>query len=55
MERRRRNLPKPHARQQTELVDAIAERIRLLGGVSVAIAHDLATAFLRRLRTGTHR
>ena len=31
-----------HASQQTELVDAIAERIQLLGGVSVAMAHDVA-------------
>jgi starvation-inducible DNA-binding protein len=31
-----------HASQQTALVDAIAERIQLLGGVSVAMAHDVA-------------
>jgi starvation-inducible DNA-binding protein len=31
-----------HAEGQNELVDAIAERIQLLGGVSVAIAADVA-------------
>ena len=31
-----------HYERQTELVDAIAERIQLLGGVSVAMAHDVA-------------
>src|SRR3954470_2865309 len=31
-----------HAGEQTELVDTIAERIQLLGGVSVAMAHDVA-------------
>src|SRR5881409_1044210 len=31
-----------HASEQNELVDAIAERIQLLGGVSVAMAHDVA-------------
>src|SRR3989440_3766494 len=31
-----------HYEQQNELVDAIAERIQLLGGVSVAMAHDVA-------------
>ncbi len=31
-----------HADEQTELVDAIAERIQLLGGISVAMAHDVA-------------
>ncbi len=31
-----------HYEQQIELVDAIAERIQLLGGVSVAMAHDVA-------------
>jgi len=31
-----------HADEQTELVDAIAERIQLLGGVSIAMAHDVA-------------
>ncbi len=31
-----------HYREQTELVDTIAERIQLLGGVSLAMAHDIA-------------
>ena len=31
-----------HAEEQTKLVDEIAERIQLLGGVSVAMAHDVA-------------
>src|SRR5690349_9931498 len=31
-----------HYEQQVNLVDAIAERIQLLGGVSVAMAHDIA-------------
>ena len=31
-----------HHQQQSELVDAIAERIQLLGGVSIAMAHDVA-------------
>jgi starvation-inducible DNA-binding protein len=31
-----------HYEQQNELVDAIAERIQLLGGVSIAMAHDVA-------------
>jgi starvation-inducible DNA-binding protein len=31
-----------HAEEQTTLVDEIAERIQLLGGVSVAMAHDVA-------------
>lgn len=31
-----------HADEQTRLVDEIAERIQLLGGVSVAMAHDVA-------------
>jgi starvation-inducible DNA-binding protein len=35
-----------HATEQNELVDAIAERIQLLGGVSVAIAHDVAETTL---------
>lgn len=32
-----------HYQAQTELVDAIAERIQLLGGVSVAMAPDVAS------------
>jgi starvation-inducible DNA-binding protein len=35
-----------HAGEQSELVDAIAERIQLLGGVSVAMAHDVAETTL---------
>src|SRR6266481_4829343 len=31
-----------HFGEQAELVDAIAERIQLLGGVSIAMAHDVA-------------
>ena len=35
-----------HFDQQNELVDEIAERIQLLGGVSVAMAHDVAETTL---------
>jgi starvation-inducible DNA-binding protein len=35
-----------HYEQQNELVDAIAERIQVLGGVSVAMAHDVAESTL---------
>jgi starvation-inducible DNA-binding protein len=35
-----------HYEEQNELVDAIAERIRLLGGVSIAMAHDVADVSL---------
>lgn len=31
-----------HYDEQNEMVDAIAERIQLLGGVSIAMAHDVA-------------
>ena len=31
-----------HYAEQAELVDAIAERIQLLGGISLAMAHDVA-------------
>src|SRR3954471_2096222 len=31
-----------HAGEQTELIDLIAERIMALGGVSIAMAHDVA-------------
>src|SRR5262249_58374879 len=31
-----------HYDEQSTLIDAIAERIQLLGGVSVAMAHDVA-------------
>jgi starvation-inducible DNA-binding protein len=35
-----------HAGEQNELVDSIAERIQLLGGVSLAMAHDVAETTL---------
>jgi starvation-inducible DNA-binding protein len=35
-----------HYTQQTELIDAIAERIQLLGGVSLAMAPDVAETTL---------
>jgi starvation-inducible DNA-binding protein len=35
-----------HASEQSELVDSIAERIQLLGGVSLAMAHDVAETTL---------
>ena len=35
-----------HYEQQNEAVDAIAERIQLLGGVSIAMAHDVAETTL---------
>jgi starvation-inducible DNA-binding protein len=35
-----------HASEQNELVDSIAERIQLLGGVSIAMAHDVAETTL---------
>jgi starvation-inducible DNA-binding protein len=31
-----------HAGEQNELVDTVAERIQLLGGISIAMAHDVA-------------
>src|ERR1700751_5468633 len=31
-----------HFNEQVEVVDSIAERIQLLGGVSIAMAHDVA-------------
>lgn len=31
-----------HYKEQSELVDTIAERIQLLGGISIAMAHDVA-------------
>jgi starvation-inducible DNA-binding protein len=33
-----------HYNEQVELVDALAERIMSLGGVSIAMAHDVAEA-----------
>jgi len=35
-----------HYEEQNELVDKIAERIQLLGGISVAMAHDVAETTL---------
>jgi starvation-inducible DNA-binding protein len=35
-----------HYTEQTELIDAIAERIQLLGGISLAMAHDVAETTL---------
>jgi len=35
-----------HYEQQSELTDAIAERIQLLGGVGIAMAHDVAETTL---------
>jgi starvation-inducible DNA-binding protein len=35
-----------HAEEQSELVDQVAERIQLLGGVSIAMAHDVAETTL---------
>jgi starvation-inducible DNA-binding protein len=35
-----------HAAEQGELVDSIAERIQLLGGISIATAHDVAETTL---------
>jgi starvation-inducible DNA-binding protein len=35
-----------HYGEQNELVDAIAERIQLLGGISIAMAHDVAETSL---------
>lgn len=35
-----------HHEEQSELVDAIAERIQLLGGISIAMAHDVAETTL---------
>ena len=31
-----------HAKEQTELIDDLAERIQVLGGVAIAMAHDVA-------------
>src|SRR5262249_41436938 len=31
-----------HYEEQAELVDALAERIQMLGGISIAMAHDVA-------------
>src|SRR5271156_1384397 len=42
-----------HFGEQSELVDAIAERIQLLGGVSIAMSHDVGeTPIFPRPRRG---
>jgi starvation-inducible DNA-binding protein len=42
-----------HAEEQNELVDKIAERIQLLGGISIAMAHDVVeTTLLPRIPRG---
>jgi starvation-inducible DNA-binding protein len=42
-----------HSKEQSELVDMLAERIQLLGGVSVAMAHDVAeTTLIPRVPKG---
>jgi starvation-inducible DNA-binding protein len=42
-----------HYDEQNDLVDAIAERIQLLGGVSLAMAHDVAeTSLIPRVPKG---
>jgi len=42
-----------HFNEQSELVDAIAERIQSLGGISIAMAHDVAeTTIIPRLPRG---
>lgn len=33
-----------HAKEQTELIDELAERVQILGGVAIAMAHDVAEA-----------
>src|SRR4029453_13807434 len=38
-----------HAGEQSDLVDKVAERIQLLGGVSVAMAHDVAETIIPRV------
>jgi len=35
-----------HYEEQNDVVDAVAERVQLLGGVSVAMAHDIAETTL---------
>jgi starvation-inducible DNA-binding protein len=42
-----------HWKEQSELVDLLAERIQMLGGVSIAMAHDVAeTTLIPRLPRG---
>jgi len=42
-----------HFQEQSELVDSLAERVQMLGGVSIAMAHDVAeTTLIPRLPRG---
>jgi len=42
-----------HFKEQSELVDSLAERVQMLGGVSIAMAHDVAeTTLIPRLPRG---
>jgi starvation-inducible DNA-binding protein len=42
-----------HFNEQSELVDSLAERIQSLGGISIAMAHDVAeTTLIPRLPRG---
>ena len=42
-----------HHQEQSELVDSLAERIQTLGGISIAMAHDVAeTTLIPRLPRG---
>ena len=42
-----------HYQEQSELVDSLAERIQMLGGVAIAMAHDVAeTTLIPRLPRG---
>lgn len=42
-----------HHHEQSELVDSVAERIQTLGGISIAMAHDVAeTSIIPRLPRG---
>ena len=42
-----------HYEEQSELVDEIAERIQVLGGISIAMAHDVAeTTLIPRIPRG---
>src|SRR6202043_2114714 len=42
-----------HHQEQSELVDSLAERIQTLGGMSIAMAHDVAeTTLIPRLPRG---
>ncbi len=42
-----------HYKEQSDLVDSLAERIQMLGGISIAMAHDVAeTTLIPRLPRG---